>query len=284
MRETFQTLGYAGSNDPAALAGFARERLREAFLSADAGICGANLAFADSGRFLLVENEGNGGLVTTCPPVLVTLLGIDRIVATLNDALLVHQLLTANATGQAVNAYTHLLSGHSAQERHIVLVDNGRHALAKSPFAPASACIRCGACMVACPVYARTGGHGYSAVYPGPIGIAIARHLLHIYGDPLPYLCTLCGRCNEVCPVKIPLTNLVVLRRGEPGAGKSLPERLAFTLHARLCEHPTLYHFAGRIGRALIRFLARSGGGGLLAHLRIATPPARSFRDGGGAR
>lgn len=280
VRETFAPLGYAGTNDPATLAGFAREKLRAEFLSAGAGICGANLALADAGRILLVENEGNGGLVTSCPPVLVILAGIDRIVATLDQALLAHRLLTANATGQAVNAYTHLLSGDGAQERHIVLVDNGRRALLASPFAPAAACIRCGACMVACPVYARTGGHGYGAIYPGPIGIAIARHLLRPGGDdPLPYLCTLCGRCDEVCPVKIPLSRLVVARRGETGSGKGIHERLAFALHARLCERPALYHLAGRIGRALVRLLSSCGGARLLARLRVKVPPARSFRD-----
>jgi L-lactate dehydrogenase complex protein LldF len=204
-------LGIPYTEDISVLTNTARKVLREIFLTADIGISGVNLGVVDSGTLALVTNEGNGRMCTTLPPVHVALMGIERLVPTLDDLALFLSLLARSATGQKLSVYTSLINSPlPSQTRHLILLDNGRSLLQASPLAESLFCIRCGACLNACPVFREAGGHAYSSIYPGPIGSVISCALV----DPnLTYLAqasSLCGACKEVCPVDIDLPGMLL--------------------------------------------------------------------------
>ncbi|MCC6800722.1 MAG: iron-sulfur cluster-binding protein [Anaerolineae bacterium] len=216
------------TDDAGTMARFAREHLRAAFLSADMGISGGNFIIAETGTLCLVTNEGNGRMVTTLPPVHVALVGIEKVVATLEDYALLTQVLPRSATGQALAVYTHMINGPRRPDEidgpealYIILVDNGRSAIYGTDYAEVLGCIRCGACMNACPIYEATGGHAYGWVYPGPVGAVLTPLLTDLQeASPLPYASTLCGKCKEVCPVDIDLPRMLLdLRRDLVNAG-----------------------------------------------------------------
>ncbi len=197
-----------------------RETLRRKFFEADIGVSGVNFAIAETGSLLLVENEGNGRMSTTVPPVHIAVTGIEKVVENLRDVVPLLSLLTRSATGQAITTYVNVISGprkddefDGPKEVHLVLLDNGRsQAFADSELRQTLNCIRCGACMNHCPVYTRIGGHAYGTVYPGPIGKIITPHMLGLeQTKDLPSASSLCGACGEVCPVKIPIP--AILRR-----------------------------------------------------------------------
>ena len=212
------------TDEPARLAEAARLHLREKFLRAKVGISGANFAIADTGTLVVVESEGNGRMCLTLPEVLVSVVGIEKIVPTWADLDVFLQLLPRSSTGERMNPYTSTWSGvtpgDGPQEVHVVLLDNGRtRALADEVGRQALRCIRCSACLNVCPVYERTGGHAYGSVYPGPIG-AILNPLLRGVGhdeqiDSLPYASSLCGACFEVCPVRIDIPAVLVDLRAQ---------------------------------------------------------------------
>jgi len=232
IREIFATrMAAAGraapddlSDDPAELANAARLHLREKFLRAKVGVSGANFAVAESGTLVVVESEGNGRMCLTLPEVLVSVVGIEKVVPTWRDLDVFLRLLPRSSTGERMNPYTSTWSGvtpgDGPQEVHVVLLDAGRtRALADEVGRQALRCIRCSACLNVCPVYERVGGHAYGSVYPGPIG-AILNPLLRGPGtdpqvDSLPYASTLCGACYEVCPVKIDIPSVLVELRGQ---------------------------------------------------------------------
>ena len=207
------------TDEPSELAAAARQHLREKFLRAKVGISGANFAVADTGTLVVVESEGNGRMCLTLPEVLVSVVGIEKVVPTWGDLDVFLQTLPRSSTGERMNPYTSTWSGvtpgDGPQEVHVVLVDNGRtRALADEVGRQALRCIRCSACLNVCPVYERTGGHAYGSVYPGPIG-AILNPLLRGPGsseqvDSLPYASTLCGACFEACPVRIDIPTVLV--------------------------------------------------------------------------
>lgn len=206
------------SDEPAELAAAARQHLREKFLRARMAVSGANFAVADSGTLVVVESEGNGRMCLTLPEVLVSVVGIEKVVPTWGDLDLFLQLLPRSSTGERMNPYTSTWSGitpgDGPQEVHVVLLDNGRtRALADEVGRQALRCIRCSACLNVCPVYERVGGHAYGSVYPGPIG-AILNPLMRGVGTPevdaLPYASTLCGACGDVCPVAIEIPDVLV--------------------------------------------------------------------------
>lgn len=210
------------TDEPARLAEAARLHLREKFLRAKVAVSGANFAVAETGTLVVVESEGNGRMCLTLPDVLISVVGIEKVVPTWTDLDVFLRLLPRSATGERMNPYTSTWSGVTAgdgpQEVHVVLLDNGRtRALADEVGRQALRCIRCSACLNVCPVYERTGGHAYGSVYPGPIG-AILNPLMRGVGtdeqvDSLPYASSLCGACFEVCPVRIDIpTTLVDLR------------------------------------------------------------------------
>ena len=209
------------TDDPRDLAEAARVYLREKFLDAKMGVSGANFGVAETGTICIVESEGNGRMCTTLPPVLVSVLGIEKLVPTFADLEVFLQLLPRSSTGERMNPYTSLWTGvtpgDGPQEMHIVLLDAGRtRVLADEVGRVALHCIRCSACLNVCPVYTRTGGHAYGSVYPGPIGAILTPQLIGVENAPtLPYASTLCGACYEVCPVKIDIPRVLLHLRAK---------------------------------------------------------------------
>lgn len=219
-----EKLGIPYTDNIQTLTAAARKRLRQTFLEADIGVSGVNFGVADSGTICIVTNEGNGRMVTTLPPVHIALMGIERLVPSMEDLALMLDLLSRSATGQKITVYTNLINAPRKQdepdgpfERHLILVDNGRTAMRNSPLAEALLCIRCGACLNACPVFGEIGGHAYvniqgeSSTYPGPIGSIVSPGL---FGQTefghLARASSLCGACMEACPVEIDLPKLLL--------------------------------------------------------------------------
>lgn len=206
------------TDDPAMLAGAARVHLRNKFLRAKVAVSGANFAIAETGTLVVVESEGNGRMCLTLPETLISIVGIEKTLPTFADLEVFLQLLPRSSTAERMNPYTSMWSGvregDGPQEVHVVLLDNGRtNVLADEVGRQALRCIRCSACLNICPVYERVGGHAYGSPYPGPIGAVLGpqlRGLDEARDRALPYASTLCGACNEVCPVKIPFTDILV--------------------------------------------------------------------------
>jgi L-lactate dehydrogenase complex protein LldF len=250
----------------------ARKVLREKFLAADVGITGANLLIAETGSSVIVTNEGNGDLVSTLPRMHIVIASIEKIVPTLEDAATILRLLARSATGQEITTYTTFATGprrdrdpDGPSAYHVVLLDNGRSEMLGNEFADMLRCIRCGACLNHCPVYGAIGGHAYGSIYPGPMGAVLTPQLQGIdRARDLPHASSFCGRCEAVCPMDIPLPDMMrSWRERDFARGKArLSERLALRLWAYAAKRPLLYHaVAGRIAG----FLARRGGarGGL---------------------
>jgi L-lactate dehydrogenase complex protein LldF len=204
------------SDEPEALTEAARLHLRRKFLDAGMGISGANFAVAETGTVCVFESEGNGRMCTTLPDVLVTVMGIEKLVPTWRDMEVFLQLLPRSSTGERMNPYTSFWTGvrpgDGPQEFHLVLLDNGRTGvLADQVGRQALRCIRCSACLNVCPVYSRVGGHAYESVYPGPIGAILTPQLHGLSeGRSLPFASSLCGACYEVCPVEIDIPRVLV--------------------------------------------------------------------------
>lgn len=259
--------------DIPALCREAREQLRPHFLSADMGISGGNFLIAETGSVVIVTNEGNGRMVTTLPRIHVAITGIEKVLPTLNDFSTVVRLLTRSATGQSITNYVSMLTGprregdHDGPEQsHIILVDSGRSRLLGTELQQALRCIRCGACMNHCPVYQNIGGHAYGWVYPGPIGAVLTPSYVGLENAlDLPQASTLCGACQVVCPVKIPLPELMrVLREKSFSQGlRPWHERWSILLWRTVANHPRLY--AG-LTRLAARLLQRLGGKERLLH------------------
>jgi len=220
------------SEDVDALTALARTVLREKFETAHAGISGVNFAVAETGTLVLVENEGNGRMCTTVPPVHIAIMGLEKVVERLDQVPALLNLLTRSATGQPVTTYINMITGprrpgekDGPEEMHLVILDNGRSRIFADPeLRDTLRCIRCGACMNHCPVYVRVGGHAYSGVYPGPIGKILLPQTLGIAaaGD-LPHASALCEACTEICPVGIPIGDLLVRLRREGARAGSGP-------------------------------------------------------------
>jgi len=280
------------TDDPAALAGAARLHLREKFLRARVAVSGANFAVAETGTLVVVESEGNGRMCLTLPEVLVSVVGIEKVLPTWESLDPMMRLLPRSSTGERMNPYTSTWSGvtpgDGPQEVHVVLLDNGRtRALADDVGRQALRCIRCSACLNVCPVYERTGGHAYGSVYPGPIG-AILNPLLKGVGvdeqtDSLPYASSLCGACFEACPVRIDIPEVLVHLRSQV-VDAHRPDRLpkpealamkgaayAFTSASRLDR---LEWLSGLAGRAMGRFGRTRLPGGRAAVGRLPGPGA----------
>lgn len=261
-------LGADRTDEIPALARTARETLRQEYLRADMGITGVNFGVAETGTIVLVENEGNGRLSSTAPRIHVALMGIERTVATIDDLLVLLQVLARSATGQKLSVYTNMLTGpgradevDGPDEFHLVLLDNGRSRMLGSEYVEALYCIRCGACLNVCPVYGEIGGHAYGAVYPGPIGAVLTPNLDGLNNDNrfLPYASSLCGACQEVCPVRIPLPDhLLKLRRDAvQQLGVSIGERAAMRAWRIGMTAPGVYRAGAKLSRVGLRMLAR---------------------------
>src|SRR5215813_7162756 len=258
-------LGMPLTDDVARLTSTARATLRDRFAAADVGISGVNFAIAETGTIVIVENEGNIRLTTSLPRIHIAVMGIEKVIPRFADLDVFLKLLPRSGTGQRLTTYQSYITGTKGQpsdegpeELHILLLDNGRSRMLAHPVTRQSlACIRCGACLNACPVYQQVGGHAYGSVYPGPIGAVITPQLMGIEkAAQLPYASSLCGACREVCPVKIDIPRLLLHLRAEiaPRKGK-LSERLAFKVWAQVMMHPSLYKMSSVVGRIMQRFV-----------------------------
>ncbi|HYH35759.1 MAG TPA: lactate utilization protein B [Nocardioides sp.] len=302
IREIFlRAMGGAGrpapadlTDEPAVLAAAARAHLREKFLRAKVAVSGANFAVAETGTLVVVESEGNGRMCLTLPEVLVSVVGIEKVVPSWEQLDPLLRLLPRSSTGERMNPYTSTWSGvtpgDGPQEVHVVLLDNGRtRALADQVGRQALRCIRCSACLNVCPVYERTGGHAYGSVYPGPIG-AILNPLMRGTGDPqtdsLPYASSLCGACFEVCPVRIDIPEVLVHLRStvvDAHRGDALPKAEAVAMKAAAWSFADsrrlswIEKAAGMAGRAVSRWGRTTLPGGRSAAGRIPGPGAAAW-------
>ena len=253
-----EKLGIPYTTDIPTLTATARQVLREVFLTADVGISGVNFGVAETGTICLVTNEGNGRMVTTIPRTYIALMGMERIVPTLDDLALMLSLLPRSATGQKLSVYTQLLREPLVnQTRHLVILDNGRTRLRNSPLKESLYCIRCGACLNACPVFRELGGHAYIgedrsiAPYPGPIGSIVSPGLLGENFVQLAQASSLCGACKDACPVDIDLPKMLTrVRAGQVpsnqlsaigGAGLSFMGKFAMKIYGRIARSPSLF-------------------------------------------
>jgi L-lactate dehydrogenase complex protein LldF len=251
-----------GATDPQYLTEAARGALRQKFLAAEAGITGVNFAIAETGGLVVCTNEGNADLGTSLPNLHIACLGIEKLVPRAKDLGVFLRLLARSATGQPITTYTAHFHGprDASCELHIVLVDNGRSdILASDEFRRSLNCIRCGACMNTCPVYRRSGGHSYGHAVPGPIGSILAPSQNARRHKTLPYACSLCGSCDDVCPVKIDLHLQLYAWRHELVKRGLVPwtKRLAMKLAAQVLVRPRLFAFAARLARFWLRKLPR---------------------------
>jgi L-lactate dehydrogenase complex protein LldF len=254
------------TDDPPQLAEAARSYLREKFLSARVAVSGANFAVAETGTVVVVESEGNGRMCLTLPEVLITVMGIEKLIPTFADLEVFLQLLPRSSTGERMNPYTSMWTGVTAgdgpREFHLVLLDNGRTATLADPDGRSALhCIRCSACLNVCPVYERVGGHAYGSVYPGPIGAVITPQLTGVADNPsLPYASTLCGACFDACPVRIDIPSMLVHLRARAVAAKGVSaERTVFGAIAWTFQSPARFAAAQRLSR-LGRLLGRRSG------------------------
>lgn len=255
-------------DDPQVLTAYAREVLRQTFLDADIGISGVNFGVAETGSLALVTNEGNGRMVTSLPPVHVAIMGMERIVPSFEELSLLLPMLVASATGRPVSTYLSFINGprlpdevDGPEEVHVVVLDNGRSKILGTEYQSILHCIRCGACQNVCPVYRQVSGHGYGAVYGGPIGAVLTPLLVGFdkAGD-LPHASSLCGACTEVCPVKIPLhEQLLALRRDVARERKPVVEGLAFRAWSAAWRRPWAYRLLARMARTGQRLFVRGG-------------------------
>jgi L-lactate dehydrogenase complex protein LldF len=256
------------TDDPATLGRYARQQLRQVFLEADMGITGANFGVVETGTICLVTNEGNARMVTSLPRVHVVLMGIEKLVPTLDDLDRFLKILPRSATGQKLTAYTSLINGPrrdgdacGPESLHVVMIDNGRSRLLASDSAEILGCIRCGACMNVCPVYTTIGGHAYGDTYPGPVGAVLTPGLrgLDAWAD-LPNASSLCGACRDVCPVRLDIPRMLLsLRRQAAPAHAPRWLRLAMRGFGAIVARPSVYRWGTRLlGRAL-RTRARAG-------------------------
>jgi L-lactate dehydrogenase complex protein LldF len=247
----------------------ARRVLRGAFLRADMGITGVNFGVAETGSVCICTNEGNGRLSSSMPRIHVAIMGMERLVPTAADLGVMLQVLGRSGTGQRLTVYSNVLSGprrpgeaDGPEEFHVVIVDNGRSAVLASELAEILYCIRCGACLYACPVYQQIGGHAYGSVYSGPVGSVLSPALsgIHAFHD-LPHASTLCGSCKEVCPVRIDIPRMLLRLRAKGVEAGESPMWVSSGIKVLgfLGSHPKLFGFAGRMAARAAGFLAKDG-------------------------
>lgn len=301
-------LGVALTDDIAQMTQTARATLRKRFAAADMGISGVNFGIAETGTILIVENEGNIRLTTSLPRIHIAVMGIEKVLPRFADVDVFLKLLPRSGTGQRLTAYQSFITGvkqhpddEGPDEVHVVLLDNGRSRMLAHPITRQSlACIRCGACLNACPVYQQIGGHAYGSVYPGPIGAVITPQLMGLEKTAqLPYASSLCGACREVCPVKIDIPQLLLHLRGEiterstvTSIKSSIAERISFKVWANIMTSPGLYRMSAKVARWLQVLVVRDGKIGDKPTTRMFSPlaawtsgrdlrplDAKSFRD-----
>jgi L-lactate dehydrogenase complex protein LldF len=282
--------------EPPTLLDEARTILRKKYFEAEVGITGANLLIAETGSSIIVTNEGNGDLSQLIPRVHIVLASLEKMVPTLEDAATILRVLARSATGQEFSSYTTVSTGpkregdpDGPEQYHVVLLDNGRTEMLGTEFQDMLRCIRCGACMNHCPVYQSVGGHAYGWVYPGPMGSVLTPGLLGVdEAGHLPNASSFCGRCEEVCPVRIPLPKLMrhwrereFERHLSPGAA-----RVGLGVWALFAKRPRLYRWGTNINTRLLAWLGRKRGrlsslpmaGGWTKYRDLPAPEGRTFQ------
>jgi L-lactate dehydrogenase complex protein LldF len=282
--------------EPTSLLAEARGILREKFLAADVGITGANFLVAETGTSIIVTNEGNGDLTQTLPKAHIVLASIEKLVPTLEDVAQLLRVLARSATGQEMSVYTTLSTGprraddpDGPGEYHVVILDNGRSSMLGGDFADMLRCIRCGACMNHCPVYHAVGGHAYGWVYPGPMGAVLTPSLIGIdQAGHLPNASTFCGRCEEVCPVRIPLPRMMRSWREREFERHLSPAtaRAGLGVWAFFAKRPRLYGLATGLLARVLALVGRHKGrfgwlpfaGGWTSHREFPAPQGATFR------
>jgi L-lactate dehydrogenase complex protein LldF len=275
----------------------ARGILREKFLSADIGVTGANFLIAETGASIIVTNEGNGDLTQILPKVHIVIASLEKIVPTLEDASQLMRVLARSATGQDMSVYTTLSTGprrasdpDGPEEYHVILLDNGRSSMLGGEFEDMLRCIRCGACMNHCPVYHAVGGHAYGSVYPGPMGAVLTPSLIGVAeGGQLPNASTFCGRCEAVCPVRIPLPNMMRHWREREFERRLSPASMRYGIGfwAFFAKRPALYRLATDLvmralhwfGRAKGRFSSLPFAGGWTRYRDLPAPQGATFQS-----
>ena len=282
--------------EPQTLLTEARTILRDRFLSADVGITGANFLIAETGTSIIVTNEGNGDLTQTLPKVHIVLASIEKVVPTLEDVSQFLRVLARSATAQEMSVYTTLSTGprragdpDGPAEYHVIILDNGRTNMLAGQFREMLRCIRCGACMNHCPVYAAVGGHTYGWVYPGPMGSVLTPSIVGIENaQHLPNASTFCGRCEEVCPVRIPLPKLLRYWRDKEFEKHLSPAAVRYGLGVwgYLAKRPKLYAVAmslaifglGLLGKVFGRFRWLPLAGGWTKYRDFPSPDVQTFQ------
>jgi L-lactate dehydrogenase complex protein LldF len=283
-------------SEPRQLVDEARQVLRNEYLTADIGITGANFLVAETGSSIIVTNEGNGDLTQCLPKVHIVIASLEKVVPTLEDLSTILRVLARSATGQEMTSYTTLSTGpkraedpDGPEEYHVILLDNGRSAMLGGEFAEALRCIRCGACMNHCPVYHAIGGHAYGWVYPGPIGSVLTPYLTDLKeARDLPHASTLCGRCESVCPMRIPLPKMLRAWRMQDYEQQIQPamQRRALGIWSFFAGRPGLYGLGNRMAAQFLRMLAGRKGriaslplaGGWTAHRDLPSPQGGTFQ------
>ena len=272
-------------SEPRTLLEEARAILRKKFLAADVGITGANMLIAETGTSVIVTNEGNGDLSQPLPKTHIVIASIEKVVPTLEDAATILRILARSATGQDITVYTTYSTGpkraddlDGPENYHVVILDNGRSSLLGGEFEDMLRCIKCAACLNHCPVYKAIGGHAYGWVYSGPMGAVLAPALLGL-GEThhLPSASSLCGRCQDVCPMRIPLPRLLRQwrRRWFETGGEDTKTRLGLAAWAFLAKRPALYRPLMAIGTSVLKLC---GGGGRRFPI-LPRPEGGSFVD-----
>lgn len=262
-----EKLGIPYDEDIYHMAATAREVLRDKFMEADLGISGANFVVAETGTLVIITNEGNGRLCTSAPRIHIGITGMEKVIPSMQDLSIFLRILPQSATGQRITSYVSMTTGprrsddeDGPEEFHLILVDNGRSKMLADPtLREALYCIRCGACLNICPIYARIGGHAYGWVYPGPIGAVVSSMLVGLkQASELPQASSLCGACREVCPININIPRMLLNLRKKTAESpdpdvRSAPasERLFARAYARLMSSPGLLRMAARLGRIL---------------------------------
>ncbi|HEV3141947.1 MAG TPA: LutB/LldF family L-lactate oxidation iron-sulfur protein, partial [Vicinamibacterales bacterium] len=285
------------TDDPKALAATARARLRVEFLRADMGISGANFGVADTGTIVLVTNEGNGRMVTTLPRVHVVLMGIEKLVASLDDLDQCLKVLARSGTGQKLTVYTTMIRGprktgdaDGPAELHVVLLDNARSTMLAGESAEILGCIRCGACLNVCPVYRSIGGHAYGDTYGGPVGAIVTPGLRGLDAwSELPHASSLCAACRDVCPVRLDIPRMLLSLRYQ-AVKQTKPSgslALAMKSFAWAASKPRVYRALAKRTRGWLRMLARDGwisklpgpAGRWTLSRDLKAPAAQTFQD-----
>ena len=271
VRDLFvEKLHMPPSDDPEQLTAAAREYMRTQFTSADMGITGANFVIAETGTLAIVSNEGNARMCSSLPRVHVAVVGIEKVIETLDDFATLVQLLTRSATGQRLTSYVQMINGPAndndsdgPDQMYVIFLDNGRSGIYSTTYAESLACIRCGACLNTCPVYQNVGGHAYGWVYPGPIGAIITPLLTGIHNAaPLPHASSLCGACKTACPVDIDIPDMLLKLRGDLVAdGDSDPMVTAgIKAWALASQNPRMFELGGKAASLATRTLAGKDG------------------------